>query len=59
MYEQLAILAVFAFLFSIIAGRVERSVMEHGVVCTITLCILAHGLTANLWAKRMANNEVQ
>jgi len=28
-----------------------ESIMQHVVVCTITLCVVAHGLTANFWAK--------
>jgi hypothetical protein len=31
-----------------------ESVMMHTVVCTITLCVVAHGITANPWAKRLA-----
>ena len=27
------------------------STMVHTVVCTVTLCVLAHGLSANAWAK--------
>jgi NhaP-type Na+/H+ or K+/H+ antiporter len=28
-----------------------ESMMQHVVVCTITLCVVAHGITANFWAK--------
>ena len=31
-----------------------ESVLKDVVVCTITACIVAHGLTANWWANRMA-----
>jgi len=31
-----------------------ESVLGHAVVCTITLCVIAHGLTANAWAKGIA-----
>lgn len=31
-----------------------ESVLIRTVVCTVTLCIIAHGLTANIWAKRLA-----
>ena len=31
-----------------------ESVMVRTVVCTITLCVIAHGLTANPWAARLA-----
>jgi NhaP-type Na+/H+ or K+/H+ antiporter len=34
-----------------------ESIMKSVVVCTITLCIFAHGVTANAWAKRMANSQ--
>jgi NhaP-type Na+/H+ or K+/H+ antiporter len=34
-----------------------ESIMKSVVVCTITLCIFAHGVTANAWAKRMANGQ--
>jgi NhaP-type Na+/H+ or K+/H+ antiporter len=27
-----------------------HSTLVHTVVCTVTLCVLAHGLTANVWA---------
>jgi NhaP-type Na+/H+ or K+/H+ antiporter len=29
----------------------SESLMQHVVVCTVTLCVVAHGLTANAWAK--------
>lgn len=32
------------------AGLPSESVLGHVVVCTITLCVIAHGLTANVWA---------
>jgi NhaP-type Na+/H+ or K+/H+ antiporter len=28
-----------------------ESVLQHTVVCTVTLCVIAHGLTANAWAR--------
>jgi NhaP-type Na+/H+ or K+/H+ antiporter len=31
-----------------------ESVLVRTVVCTITLCVIAHGLTANPWAARLA-----
>ena len=31
----------------------SESILEKVVVCTITLCVIAHGLTANVWAKRL------
>ena len=40
----------------IVAGESlpAESVMVRTVVCTITLCVIAHGLTANPWAARLA-----
>ena len=32
----------------------HESIILHVVVCTITLCVIAHGLTANAWANRLA-----
>lgn len=32
-------------------------IIQSVVVCTITLCIVAHGVTANAWAKRIANSQ--
>jgi NhaP-type Na+/H+ or K+/H+ antiporter len=34
-----------------------ESTIQSVVVCTITLCIVAHGVTANAWAKRIANSQ--
>ena len=28
-----------------------ESIIKHVVVCTITLCVVAHGMTANAWAR--------
>jgi NhaP-type Na+/H+ or K+/H+ antiporter len=33
------------------ANLPAESVLQHVVVCTITLCVVAHGITANFWAK--------
>ena len=33
-------------------------IIQSVVVCTITLCIFAHGVTANAWAKRIANSQL-
>jgi NhaP-type Na+/H+ or K+/H+ antiporter len=46
-----------SIVFLIIVGGYNlpaESVLIHTVVCTITLCIVAHGLTANAWANRLA-----
>jgi NhaP-type Na+/H+ or K+/H+ antiporter len=46
-----------SIVFLIIVGGSNlpaESVLIHTVVCTITLCIVAHGLTANAWANRLA-----
>jgi NhaP-type Na+/H+ or K+/H+ antiporter len=32
----------------------SESVLGHVVVCTVTLCVIAHGLTANAWARGIA-----
>ena len=32
-------------------------IIQSVVVCTITLCIFAHGVTANAWAKRIAISQ--
>lgn len=48
-------LASVVFLVIVSASNLPAvSVLAHTVVCTITLCIVAHGLTANVWAKRLA-----
>ena len=36
------------------ANLPSESVLGHVVVCTITLCVIAHGLTANAWARGIA-----
>lgn len=33
------------------------SIMVHTVACTITLCVLAHGLTANAWANSLGRRS--
>jgi NhaP-type Na+/H+ or K+/H+ antiporter len=33
------------------ANLPSESVLGHVVVCTVTLCVIAHGLTANVWAR--------
>ena len=46
-----------SIVFLIIVGGSDlgsESVLIHTVVCTITLCVIAHGLTANVWATRLA-----
>jgi NhaP-type Na+/H+ or K+/H+ antiporter len=48
-------LASIVFLVIVSASNLPaESVLVHTVVCTITLCVVAHGLTANAWAKRLA-----
>jgi NhaP-type Na+/H+ or K+/H+ antiporter len=39
------------------AGLPGESTMKSVVVCTITLCIIAHGVTANAWANKMAKSQ--
>ena len=46
-----------SIVFLIIVGASDlssESVLIHTVVCTVTFCVVAHGLTANLWANRLA-----
>ena len=38
-------------------GLPGEQVIQSVVVCTITMCIVAHGVTANLWANRISKNE--
>jgi NhaP-type Na+/H+ or K+/H+ antiporter len=33
------------------ANLPSESVLAHVVVCTVTLCVIAHGMTANAWAR--------
>lgn len=48
-------LASIVFLIIVMASELpSESVLIHTVVCTITLCVIAHGLTANAWAGRLA-----
>jgi len=48
-------LASIVFLVIVSASNLPaESLLAHTVVCTITLCIVAHGLTANVWAERLA-----
>jgi NhaP-type Na+/H+ or K+/H+ antiporter len=42
------------------ANLPSESVLAHVVVCTVTLCVIAHGVTANAWARgigRRLNSE--
>lgn len=46
-----------SIVFLIIVGGSDlasKSLMIQTVTCTITLCVVAHGITANPWAKRLA-----
>ena len=65
-YQNLAIIAVFAFVFSAIAGRLDKvvganlsaqSILVNTVVCTVTMCVVAHGITANVWANRISKKD--
>ena len=48
-------LASIVFMIIVMASDLPaESVLIHTVVCTVTLCVIAHGLTANLWANRLA-----
>lgn len=46
-----------SIVFLIIVGGSDlpsKSLMIQVVTCTITLCVIAHGLSANIWANRLA-----
>jgi NhaP-type Na+/H+ or K+/H+ antiporter len=45
---------VFTIIIVMNADLPSESVLVHTVVCTVTLCVIAHGLTANAWAKGIA-----
>jgi NhaP-type Na+/H+ or K+/H+ antiporter len=48
-------LASIVFLIIVGASNLpSESVLIHTVVCTVSLCVVAHGLTANPWANRLA-----
>ena len=50
-------LATIVFFIIVADGELPgESIIESVVVCTITLCIIAHGVTANAWAKRIAKS---
>jgi NhaP-type Na+/H+ or K+/H+ antiporter len=51
-----------SIVFLIIVGAKNlpsESVLIHTVVCTISLCVIAHGITANPWAQRLARKLAQ
>jgi NhaP-type Na+/H+ or K+/H+ antiporter len=51
-----------SIVFLIIVGGKDlpsESVLIHTVVCTISLCVIAHGITANPWAQRLARKLAQ
>ena len=46
-----------SIVFVVIVGAANlpaKPILLHTVVCTVTLCIIFHGLTANAWARRLA-----
>jgi NhaP-type Na+/H+ or K+/H+ antiporter len=46
-----------SIVFLVIVGGSDlpsKSLMIQTVTCTVTLCVIAHGLTANIWASRLA-----
>jgi NhaP-type Na+/H+ or K+/H+ antiporter len=50
-------LASIVFLIIVVGGHLpSQSILVQTVVCTVTLCVIAHGLTANVWAKGIASN---
>ena len=52
MYAEVALLAAFVFLVWN-QGVAGRDLLAMRVVCTVTLSIFAHGLTANPLARRL------
>ncbi len=49
-----------SIVFLVIVGAENlpsESILIQTVVCTITLCVIAHGVTANPWAARLARKE--
>lgn len=53
MYENLAILALFAFIFSVVAGRIERSTITGPII------FIAFGLIAGPFGLGFLNIEVK
>jgi NhaP-type Na+/H+ or K+/H+ antiporter len=48
-------LASIVFIIIVVnADLPSESILLHVVVCTVTMCVVAHGLTANAWAKGIA-----
>ena len=46
-----------SIVFLVIVGGSDlpsKSLMIQTVTCTVSLCVIAHGLTANIWAQRLA-----
>jgi NhaP-type Na+/H+ or K+/H+ antiporter len=54
-YLDIVILALFTFFYSTVAGAIERTWISGPiamtVVCTIIFSIIAHGVSANPWAR--------
>ena len=48
---NLGVLFGIVFLIIVINAELPNdSVLTQVVVCTVTLCVIAHGMTANFWA---------
>ncbi|MGF1683835.1 cation:proton antiporter [Photobacterium minamisatsumaniensis] len=51
-------LASIVFLLIAISNPLQsKSILIDVVVCTVTLCVITHGISANLWAKRLAQRS--
>jgi hypothetical protein len=57
MYVELAILALFVFLYSMVAGRIERSAISGPMVFVIAGFLMAHGISANPLARWIERKE--
>ena len=51
-------LASIVFAIIVIGANLpSQSILVNTVVCTVTLCVVAHGITANVWANRISKKE--
>jgi NhaP-type Na+/H+ or K+/H+ antiporter len=51
-------LASIVFAIIVIGANLpSQSILVNTVVCTVTLCVVAHGITANVWANRIGKKE--
>lgn len=51
-------LASIVFAIIVIGANLSsQSILVNTVVCTVTLCVVTHGITANVWANRISKKE--